>query len=143
MICVATPEGIKHVAKNLRPSEIVVKQLGPARAAAHCVDVAMASDWRWQVVANGKPVAVFGGDANPGDAECSVWLFCSNGIEENPWELFSGIRKCIRWGKAHWPALVIGAEPRSPEQKRFLALLGFQVRTAFARDGRMYEELVI
>lgn len=143
MIRAATDEAIAHVAMNLRDSEIVVRELGKVGAANRCVDVASSSHWRWQIEVDGVPAALFGGDAEPGDAECSVWLFCTDMVTARPFELIRGIKTCIDWGKHHWPSLVIEAEPRDQRQKRFLDILGFSVRASFARDGRTYEELAI
>lgn len=143
MIREATIEGVAHVAASLRPDEIVVKQLGREEAAQRCIDVATSSDWRWQVMVDGVPAALFGGDANPGDDECSVWLFCTDLVERAPLELFRGIRTCVAWGKQHWPTLVIEAEPRSERQKRFLRMLGFKPRASFSIGDVIYEELAI
>lgn len=141
MIRAATEEGIAHVAMNLRDSEIVVRELGKVAAANRCLDVVTSSHWRWQIDIDGIPVALFGGDAEPGDPECSVWLFCTDMVTARPFELIRGIKTCIAWGKQQWPVLYIEAEPRDAKQRRFLDILGFAVRRVIERNGKVYEEL--
>ena len=126
MIELATPKTANFVAANLKDDEICVLEYGREDAAAICFNTAKTSIMSWAVIGKeGLPVCLFGADGDKGDDWGSAWMFSTPLIAGSKLETIRGIRKAVAFSRSHWPELRIHAEDRTPEQIRFIRLLGF------------------
>lgn len=139
MIEPASPETALYVARRLDRYSAIVRAR-PLEAQTRCYLAAQDSPFSWAVRANGEPVALFGGEMVNGITW--AWMFFTPSVGLARMEAVKGIRKAVEFVRGLGAREVrVMFEHRTPKQKKFLEIVGFQVRRAFRLGGRTFEEL--